>query len=418
MRKVFTVFLALLLAVCLLPLPAVAEDASAGGRYPYVFVHGMMGWGAYDGVESLSPYWGGVHGDMLEDLRSQGYECYSASVGKISSIWDRTCELYAQLTGTRVDYGAAHSEKYGHERFGRTYEGNALMEGWGETGEDGEIRKINLFGHSMGGPTVRMLAYLMAYGSPEEVEASGEDVSELFTGGKADWIYSITTWSAPHNGSPVSNILYDDLPTAYLLAFLGNVLGSGPKADFWDYQLEQFGLTSVKSEGIKAHINFRGISRFVKSDDNCGYDLSLRGAKAMNEWMDIVPSIYYFSYTGEADTQLKNGRYMPKTSISPVLWASGLILGSISGKEFDGMTLGEEWLRNDGMVPVISARAPFDEPVVDYTDGDTVESGVWNFMPVIDGMSHVGYMGMDNDTYQQYYEYQMKLIEGLVISGQ
>ena len=61
----------------------------------------------------------------------------------------------------------------------------------------------------------------------------------------------------------------------------------------------------------------------------------------------------------------------------------------------------------------ISAKAPFDEPVVDYTEGAKIEKGVWNFMPVIDGMSHVGYMGMDNDFYQQYFEYQMELINSL-----
>ena len=352
---------------------------------------------------------------MLVSLREQGYECYSASVGKISSEWDRCCELYAQLTGTRVDYGAAHAEKYGHERFGRTYEGKALMEGWGDADGNGDIRKVNLFGHSMGGPTVRMLAYLMAYGDPAEVEASGEDVSPLFTGGKADWIFSVTTWSAPHNGTPIANIFYDKLHVGYLLAFMGNVLGTGPRADFWDYQLEQFGLTSVKSEGIKAHINFRGISNFVRSGDNCGYDLSIRGAREMNEWLDIVPDIYYFSVTGETDVKLENGKYLPSAGLTTFLKPTSLVLCMLNGKEYDGEALGEEWRPNDGMVPVISARAPFGEPVVDYQEGARVETGVWNFMPIIDGMSHVGYMGMDNDRYQQFYEYQMKLIEGLGI---
>ena len=56
----------------------------------------------------------------------------------MGSAWDRTCELYAQLTGTRVDYGKAHAEKYGHARYGRTYE-KPLFPGWGEPDADGWV---------------------------------------------------------------------------------------------------------------------------------------------------------------------------------------------------------------------------------------------------------------------------------------
>jgi len=34
---------------------------------------------------------------------------YAASVAPNGSAWDRACELYAQLSGTRVDYGKAHT---------------------------------------------------------------------------------------------------------------------------------------------------------------------------------------------------------------------------------------------------------------------------------------------------------------------
>ena len=32
-------------------------------------------------------------------------------------------ELYYYIKGGTVDYGAAHAAKYGHERYGKTYEG-------------------------------------------------------------------------------------------------------------------------------------------------------------------------------------------------------------------------------------------------------------------------------------------------------
>ena len=80
---------------CLLP------DASPGGRTPYptVFVHGLLGWGARDALYRAVPYWGLAAGDVLGYLNACGYDCRAASVGIISSAWDRACELYAELTG-------------------------------------------------------------------------------------------------------------------------------------------------------------------------------------------------------------------------------------------------------------------------------------------------------------------------------
>ena len=99
---------------CLLP------DASPGGRTPYptVFVHGLLGWGARDALYRAVPYWGLAAGDVLGYLNACGYDGRAASVGIISSAWDRACELYAQLVGARTDYGVKHAQDFGHERYG------------------------------------------------------------------------------------------------------------------------------------------------------------------------------------------------------------------------------------------------------------------------------------------------------------
>lgn len=68
---------------------------------PCVFVHGLGGWGNYDTVNEVAPYWGMTTGSLLAYLESEGYDCYAASVGPISSAWDRACELYAQLREQR-----------------------------------------------------------------------------------------------------------------------------------------------------------------------------------------------------------------------------------------------------------------------------------------------------------------------------
>ena len=78
-------------------------------RLTCVFVHGLAGWGSYDSRCRRMPYWGMHGGDVVEHLRGKGYDCVAASVDPMGSAWDRACELYAQLAGSRVDSGAAHT---------------------------------------------------------------------------------------------------------------------------------------------------------------------------------------------------------------------------------------------------------------------------------------------------------------------
>ena len=86
-----------------------ADTENWNTNYPCVFVHGLMGWGSYDAQYKLMPYWGMFAGDLMKKLNRDGFDCYAASVSGTASAWDRACELYAQLTGTVVDYGKSHS---------------------------------------------------------------------------------------------------------------------------------------------------------------------------------------------------------------------------------------------------------------------------------------------------------------------
>ena len=73
-----------------------------------------------------------------------------------------------------------------------------LFEGWSAD------KKINLVGHSFGGATIRLFLDILADGSAQEqaaAKADGAEVSPFFQGGKADWVYSLTTLAAPHNGT-------------------------------------------------------------------------------------------------------------------------------------------------------------------------------------------------------------------------
>ena len=144
---------------------------TASNKYPLIFVHGMFGWGSAIGIDKKAPYWGGTTGNLMEFLTSCNYECYSASVGPVASAWDNACELYAQLTGNMVDYGKAHSEECGHERYGTDYTGRALIDSFSSE------EKINLLGHSFGGATVRLFASIMEKGAEAEIKATPEAIA-------------------------------------------------------------------------------------------------------------------------------------------------------------------------------------------------------------------------------------------------
>ena len=138
-------------------------------RLTYVFCHGLNGWGQYDEEYKKSSYWGGTSGDVVAELRAEGYDAFAASVAPQGSAWDRACELYAQIAGTRTDYGSAHSKEYRHDRYGRDFTGQALIPSW-----DDDTRLV-LIGHSFGGATIRLFGELLANGSSQERGAVPRD---------------------------------------------------------------------------------------------------------------------------------------------------------------------------------------------------------------------------------------------------
>ena len=135
-------------------------------NYPVVMVHGFLCWGSEERINDFLPLFGMWNGNARMTVLEMGVPCFTPSVGPFSGMWDRACDLYAHIKGGTVDYGYVHSKRNHHERYGNTYE--ALVPNWGDLDEYGKIQKINLIGHSFGGPTVRTLINLLAEGSKEE----------------------------------------------------------------------------------------------------------------------------------------------------------------------------------------------------------------------------------------------------------
>ena len=50
-----------------------AQGVSAIGaidvnKYPYVYVHGLFGWGADEGIDDTLPYWGSASCSLMDEL--------------------------------------------------------------------------------------------------------------------------------------------------------------------------------------------------------------------------------------------------------------------------------------------------------------------------------------------------------------
>ncbi|MBO4893502.1 MAG: hypothetical protein J5562_01130 [Clostridia bacterium] len=377
-QKIVSLFTAVIMfLVPAANIPKAEIDKSAFNTdYTYVFVHGLSGWGSYAFYYDIFPYWGILGGDLMKYLNARGIDCAAASVAPSDSTWDRVCELYAQLTGTRVDYGKEHSERCGHDRYGTDYSKKPLIDKW-----DSE-NKINLFGHSFGGATIRMLATLMAYGSGEEQAVTDEnEISGLFTGGKEDWIYSITTLASPHNGT-----------TAYLVGHgVEDNGGTIPEV------LETKVMFFASRENSDGRI----------FEDSASYDMDIDGAAHLNEKIKTVPGIYYFSYACSMSHQDEDGKWVADTDgMEPLFVNSAKLIVKYTGVTPEGTVLDESWQENDGLVNTISAKAPFNAPQKEYEAG-SVKPGEWNIMPVYHGdhMSLQGGLLMTNNVRPFYIEH-------------
>ncbi len=422
-KKIISLTLVCLLLFSLFVTPAYAEGESETQKaitldtslfktnYPYIFVHGMGGWGTADPYYSESPYWGGnllpgSENDMIRILNENGVEAYAPSVGPLSSAWDRACELYAQLKGTVVDYGEAHSKAHNHERYGFSYEGKAIM------GEDWNFdRKINLVGHSFGGATVRLLASLLAYGSQEEIEATGEETSELFKGGH-NCVHSCITLSAPHNGSQVSNLIVDTKIPLFAIAAGLNVVGAtlGNDTGVLSLQLSQFGITPKQGEK-RAKFSMSKIIKFYTANDNCGYDMTLKGARELNETIKLAPETYYYSYsTACTEPTGLCGRQKGVETMTSIFNFSSKFIAFTEGMTIDGIKIEGNWAVNDGIVPLASGLYPLldEENAFDYEEtlqNGTIEPGKWYYPDTMVGMDHFDFCGTEDypTSFEEFY---------------
>ncbi|MGE5370539.1 MAG: esterase/lipase family protein [Solirubrobacterales bacterium] len=385
------------LSVCVLPAAPASAEVVRQNTYPIILVHGFMGFGRDEALGFK--YWGGF-GDIQEDLKAQGYPCFTASVGPVSSSWDRACELYAQITGGTADYGKVHAAKYGHARYGRTYP--AFVPNWGQTDANGKINKVHLIGHSLGGQTTRLLVQLLEEGDTDEVAGTpAEELSPLFTGGKS-YVSSVTVVCSGNDGTTMATAVMKLVPAAQqLFALLAGMMGVTGQ-NLYDFKLDQWGLKRNVGESITSYSN-RVFSSGLWSNtkDISAWDQQPEGAREMNGWVKAQPDVFYFSQAAEETWKgLITGNEIPEIGMDPMLSATAIFIGSFKQDGSGGrVPIDSTWLKNDGVINTNSEDGPSLVPagcvpdqIVDYNG--TPQIGKYNYLGCWNSFDHLDIIGL------------------------
>ena len=261
-------------------------------------------------------------------------------------------------------------------------------------------------GIDFGGATIRFLPHLLIEGDEREKAVTPPDqLHPLFQGGHEDWIHSIFTLAAPHNGTTVLTMAGGYIYTSYFMEFSKANINSGTTKENADkYDLDRFGFTSDKLRLRYAPDKIRAYLR--KKEDNCFYELTPSGADKFTGDFHPYDNVYYFSIAAVGTQPILGGEAQWPTDVLVERHrSSAIIMGSMHSKYY-----GPEWRPNDGRVPLASALHPKNEPWQDFDPGEgfsyrgPVQKGIWNVFPVEQPKDHNFYIGeeVDPEVYKEY----------------
>ena len=384
-------------------------------NYPTVFVHGLGGWGDTSGLAKVLPPFGLVF-DCIKALNKHGYEAYAPDISSFAGAWDRACELWAYIMGGTVDYGKVHSEKYGHNRYGKTYPG--VIKDWGTKGDH---EKINLIGHSFGGPVLKMFSNIVNYGAKEEVEGTpANELSPFFALSKPQKIHSATTLSGVNNGTHLASAFGKRGMTviSYVLLCFGGLIGDTFVMKVYDFGLNMWGVTTNDTKTC-GWFNFRNPLQFVPmakkynahTFDSVAYEMQIETCQnEINPSQKECPDQYYFARRANRSFNF-HGIQLPTLKCTIPNNLTELITGNIIWPHLKADFSSKDWRNNDGMVNVIGQSAPLTSKYADYVEGMKVEPGMWYNFPVED-KDHFSWAGFFENPVK-YYKYNRDMIEFL-----
>ena len=369
------------------------EPSAPGERlndYPIVLVHGFFGWGR-DEVLGIFKHFGGFK-DIQQELKKQGGHktVVTPAMGPISSSWDRACELYAQLTATRVDYGKAHAEEHDHERFGKNYN---TWTNKSKISNLGDGQKINIIAHSQGTQTARLLIELLGQGSETEKAVTSEkDLSDLFKGNN-QWVNGLASIAGANDGSPLAHAIYHKISGFdTLVSMLIKAVNLLNIDAIYDFKLDHFGLGGRGLFELPSAYTKRILTKMYDKKDSAFYDLSSTGSAEINQFASAEDDVYYYSWSNQTSELSGDGTENPGKSTNPILLLPVSFMGSFTHQPEGGVTLDSSFWPNDGITSTRGMEGPINwsTDVINYydasiNDGKDIQPGVWNYMGHIEG---------------------------------
>ncbi|KAJ3008262.1 UNVERIFIED_CONTAM: hypothetical protein HDU68_003172 [Siphonaria sp. JEL0065] len=395
----------------------VKQWGTIGNQYPTVFIHGLLGFSEATPLLGFMNYWGGATQNILTTLRSNGYTVSAPGVGPLSSNWERACEVYAQIAGVVTDYGIARAHQFGHYRFGKAYSANqALVPGFMQATSK---TKINIVGHSMGGPTARLLVHLLEFGSQAELDACVQAqtvCSPLFWTNKTrSYVNGVFAISGAHQGSPFDDELQSnggflDFFKQAVISLVG--ANNWGKLNIYDLQLGHWGLNPYPSEDVDDYFARIQKSAWLKSKSHALFDLSIQAqSDSLVSFVKNAPDTTYFSVAGI--TTSFDGRYA-NAELSTFIFLAPIaeFVGSYSNASLPLLSTfsPKEWRQNDGLVPLASSRGPasgFTSFPIDLESGSQADltasaprtapgKGVYHFVGILDHADHAALIGVSD----------------------
>lgn len=363
--------------------------------YPVILVPGVVAYGEGVKLHKVFPYFGMTSTSYEKVIRDMGMNCNTASFELLSGVWDRACELYAQIVGGTVDYGAVHSEKYGHARFGKTYE-KPMVEGWD---------KITLIAHGFGAPVARLFIYLLENGSEEERTATPTgELSDLFKGGFYNKIHSLVTLAGVNDGVSIAEAFEGRLPGSKKLFAKGatifdTVLSFTEKTNDNYYKnndaVSQHGFNTFlgkENDKLALKFNDEAIDKYLNGEDNLFYDMGPLGMAKLNAKLSTSQDVYYFSFSGEVTKNILGKVTLPGLKAGITLPTAALI-GTYENYLPEAPVITSKDHDNDGIVNTNSSLAPVNESATAFKDVSRCQPGIWYQMPV-ENKNHFAYTGL------------------------
>ncbi len=374
------------------------------GKRPIVMCHGLIGWGS-DQLGGYPYFFAASRAG-----HDEGRQLFFPSLGPVSSLHDRACELFYQLKGGVVDYGEEHSAMYGHNRYGKTYK--PLCPRW-----SGEM-PLDFVGHSMGAPTVSMLQYLLekrffrdragnTYPTDGSWIRTCVSVSGVLNGSTLCWGRGLSA----ETGLLESTDSYAGVMGGLLEKMAALEQKRNGMRKMYDLNLDHWNISAEKTSSLYL-TKIADSTSFFTSRDWAGYDLTPNAMTAWNTLFTEYPGTYYMSYVNNT-TKIHRKRFPEsrKNGAGPEIvpyfrthaqlkqyaryMASGDYTETWKARfEASGADMCD-WKMSDGQSPLASQDFPKLGRVAAHQDLSRIPSGekrpgrgMWYIMERTDGFDH------------------------------